>query len=918
MKIKFNLILGILMILTPGLMLCLTGPAMAAQLAFGSENNYTTVTNWTDLQDTITASSSTNPAYLKLGTHLTNPNAPLTIGQNNVVFLDLNGKTLSRGLSKKKPDGHVIKIDGGTLTLNDLSPHQTGTITGGNTSGNGGGVYVTSNGTFTMNGGAITGNTSTNSNYQGSGGGVYLNDTNTQFTMNGGSIEGNSSTGDGGGVSVSDGSIFTMEGGTIQNNESINGGGVSVVGTNSKFFMQQEGATISSNTAGSQGGGVYLNGLYTEFAISGGTISNNDAFSGGGVYTTYGTITMSGGSISGNKAKNDSGGVNVGSNGILAMNGGTISGNTATTYGGGIYLNESSTQMTISGGTIQNNKAGSHGGGIYAGKSFTLQGTPTITGNIVNNKANNVFLHNDMGNDKKISIGTELTLSDKIGVTLANPDKDITSNANYANDTAAQAVFTSDNPAYEVYAKENQAALRAVPLNLWVGDDQVTGDHLSGTGWRFDPWTNTLTLENFTYSGGGHRGSLSGDSLIYGCIYYAGDKPLNLEIKDTNSLTNTNSENEDTHNSHGIYCTQNLTITGEGTLTTTSTEATGAMGINCSKFIQITSGTVEAKGEQYGILGQEGVTISGESVKAEGDGTNGSYGIYATFGKPLTIEENVKSVIISGTGAAVYGLSVKNDVKGFGWTDTEGKQGKTVIDINTTGQPLTYKKLQFPVYDVTFKVRGGAWNDGTTGDQTVTPDFNNKNEQILKPEQIPAVGARPSSGYKTGSWNVTPDTTTPITQNTTYFYSYAPKSRITRTVTFKVEHGAWDDGTTEDKTVTLTGYEGDTLKLKQDQIPAVGEKPDKRYTAGNWDTVPNPDTPITADTVYTYAYAKKPVIIPTLYFAAHVQNLGWDKENKTLEPGKSVDVGTTGRSLRMEAMRFVYAIPDVVKPGEPK
>ena len=79
-------------------------------------------------------------------------------------------------------------------------------------------------------------------------------------------------------------------------------------------------------------------------------------------------------------------------------------------------------------------------------------------------------------------------------------------------------------------------------------------------------------------------------------------------------------------------------------------------------------------------------------------------------------------------------------------------------------------------------------------------------------------------------------------------------------ITFKVVNGAWDEGegeaATADKTVTLTGYEGDTLKLSADQIPAVGNKPDDTYKAGSWDTEPGTETAITTDTTYTYTYAQ--------------------------------------------------------------
>ena len=92
---------------------------------------------------------------------------------------------------------------------------------------------------------------------------------------------------------------------------------------------------------------------------------------------------------------------------------------------------------------------------------------------------------------------------------------------------------------------------------------------------------------------------------------------------------------------------------------------------------------------------------------------------------------------------------------------------------------------------------------------------------------------------------------------------------ISKTVTFKVVNGSWNDGEAKDKVVKLEGFEGDILKLSADKIPAVGTKPSDGYKEGSWDTVPKADIEIKADTTYTYTYAKKeevkpePIVEPT-------------------------------------------------------
>jgi len=258
-------------------------------------------------------------------------------------------------------------------------------------------VQVNLGGTFIMNGGAISGNTTDSSNY---GGGVYNNGT---FIMNNGTINGNTAK-VGGGVNVN--GTFIMNGGIISGNTtSDSGGGVCVNGT---FIMNGgiiTGNTVSISGSGSYGGGVYVRG--GSFTMHSGTISGNTTTtssgrsSGGGVYVDSGTtFTMNGGYINGNTvsggiSNNTGGGVYV--LGIFIMNSGTISGNTAG-HGGGVYVYEA---FTMHGGTISGNIVSAAGGGVYVSGTFIKQpnGSSLYSGIIygsetVENDANGVPLRN--------------------------------------------------------------------------------------------------------------------------------------------------------------------------------------------------------------------------------------------------------------------------------------------------------------------------------------------------------------------------------------------------------------------------------------------------------------------------------------------------------------------------------------------
>ena len=98
---------------------------------------------------------------------------------------------------------------------------------------------------------------------------------------------------------------------------------------------------------------------------------------------------------------------------------------------------------------------------------------------------------------------------------------------------------------------------------------------------------------------------------------------------------------------------------------------------------------------------------------------------------------------------------------------------------------------------------------------------------------------------------------TPTKTSGTMTITLVIKKEISQTVTFKVVNGSWNDGTTTDKTVTLNGYEGDTLTLAAGDIPAVGAKPNADFEAGNWDVTPSTETAITEAITYTYTYAAK-------------------------------------------------------------
>ena len=278
---------------------------------------------------------------------------------------------------------NTIKLaNGGSFTLSDCKG--TGRITHADGL-TGTGVYLDPDGTFTMYGGSISGNSAAEK-----GGGVYM--TRSTFRMLGGSVSGNKAK-YGGGVYVYSG-VFTLSGGTV-----------------------------SGNSSDEDGAGVYTAGT---FNMTGGSVSGN--------FTTDAAVT--------GYATKRGGGVYAAD--VFNMSGGTISDNTAAEYGGGVYVILSAT-CTITGGTISGNTSGnSKGGGVCAGNKLTVSGTPCITGNLgKDGAANNVYL----GRREIIHVGGALESGASIGVTTADPVIDgsyvrVADGTGLAADTTSY--FTSD------------------------------------------------------------------------------------------------------------------------------------------------------------------------------------------------------------------------------------------------------------------------------------------------------------------------------------------------------------------------------------------------------------------------------------------------------------------------------------------
>ena len=295
---------------------------------------------------------------------------------NQFVFAHVKGElTLNSGSIARMNGGtvHVIDVDGGKFYMNggEISLDEARYTSSG-------AVYVQDGGTFEMNDGEISGCTLNNQLC----GAVVLDS--GSMTMNGGTIDGNTATefNSAGGVLVDNTSSFTMTGGTISNNAAKRGGGVLVRNkaefTMSKGMISGNKARVDSDTIklpNAGGGGVFVEDK-ASFTMSGGTITANTTNGmGGGVATAVlneddktggGQFHMTGGTISDNKASCGGGVYSWSGKGRVVLEGGNIVDNTASRQGGGVYVSHDPWAITIKNALVTKNTATIQGGGIWA------------------------------------------------------------------------------------------------------------------------------------------------------------------------------------------------------------------------------------------------------------------------------------------------------------------------------------------------------------------------------------------------------------------------------------------------------------------------------------------------------------------------------------------------------------------------
>jgi len=273
--------------------------------------------------------------------------------------------------------------------------------------------------------------------------------------------------------------------GNVNNHNPVSTGALTVSGSGTKAYIYS-GADISNNVCNGVNvsfGSLYIQGGYISenkycgiltstdvnmtagmiignncgvnvqsqgvFKMSGGSITAND---GGGI-SNMGKVTISGTASITDNVANDynpkGGGILNYSSATLTVNGGTISGNKARVgsssansdaSGGAIY---NYGNLTLNNCTITGNSAESHGGGIYNYGSaiVNVAGTVKITDNTASGKTENIYFEQP----SKLMVGS-LNSGSKIGLTL----KTGTGRVSVRDSASYASRFFSDNEELEI------------------------------------------------------------------------------------------------------------------------------------------------------------------------------------------------------------------------------------------------------------------------------------------------------------------------------------------------------------------------------------------------------------------------------------------------------------------------------------
>ena len=234
----------------------------------------------------------------------------------------------------------------------------------------------------------------------------------------------------------------------------------------------------------------------------------------------------------------------------------------------------------------------------------------------------------------------------------------------------------------------------AEDYKLFVVDEHVTSDNTSGDGWSYDPDTNTLNLNNFTFDDdtpSKHSFTYQGnsfDNVEHVILYYGDNETFTINVTGENNINLP----KDGWTTYGIAVCANLVIKGDGELNIVANHDyyTWAFFSFFHHYYQFT----------------ETVKITTRSIVTYGcyvgQSQQNSMQSYFYFGEDVTLDMTAvsRNVLPIRPAFSSYHYELGAD---FGlWEDEAGTQGRALFK---GGEPLPldyndglYRRLRYPYY----------------------------------------------------------------------------------------------------------------------------------------------------------------------------------------------------------------------------
>ncbi|MCU7651812.1 leucine-rich repeat protein [Acutalibacter sp. LFL-21] len=399
------------------------------------------------------------------------------------------------------------------------------------------------------------------------------------------------------------------------------------------------------------------------------------------------------------------------------------------------------------------------------------------------------------------------TFANQLSFTM--PAADVTVTANFEKTTG---IYIGKTPlkvnTYYVVPESSGWSQTVVETSTTPTDSYalLTGDDTTGY---------TLTLRNFSYTGPGYEYQTKNSGASGTYYYYAAifaNKNLTIDLEGKNSVTESgNYDNDGSYTTtYGIYVVgENLTVTGEGSLTATGgainyngssygacvlngsltvsgAELTGQGGTGYdSQGVSATSVTVQEDGKLTGIggnsIGQSmglysgSLTVSGELV-AKGGTAISSYGVQNSGA--ITIKVTSGRIVATGVSGKNYNSAVasNNDVivkqdNPYAWRTQES--GPYTYSDSDEGQ---YQYNRSDTYLEIASVHTLTVKQAEGGTVSVSPGGSNN---CYPAGTDITLTATPNSGYQFSGWTVTGADVSDTTANPLTFTMPAHEVTVT-------------------------------------------------------------------------------------------------------------------------------------------